>query len=397
MSRKPRLQSIDLLRGIVMVLMALDHTRDYFGDMREAPEDLATTTLPLFLTRWVTHFCAPVFVLLAGTSAYLYGSGRRTRGQLSWFLASRGLWLVLLELTLVKYGWVHSLSLPSWIFQVIATLGVGMLILAALIWLPRVIVLGLGLAIVFGHNAITGWAPEGSPVLQAWWELGFKESLYIPVPLSAYFGGVGGSQSLFVIYPFVPWLGVMLLGYALGPVFRMDAARRRRVLLQLGAAATALFLVLRASGGYGDPSTFEVQDTASRTLIDFLNCAKYPPSLQYLLMTLGPALLFLGLVERAEGALGSRLVALGRVPLFFYVAHIHLIHVASRALSYVEHGEFFSPMQAAFTGQLFPEGFGHGLGVVYLAWALCVAALAWPCLAFARLKRRSDATWLSYL
>lgn len=386
---RSRLISLDLLRGVVMILMALDHARDFMGDIRLQPENLAQSSGLLFFTRWVTHFCAPVFVLLAGTSAFLYGSAPgRTRAQLARFLFVRGAWLVLLEFTIVSNAWRLQFPPTVWTTQVIFALGAGMLLLSLLVWLPARWIGLLGAALVSGHALLPpngGGYPGGVPtwlnILNGGWRV---------VPL-------GGGHSLLMIYSVLPWFGVLALGYGLGPLFRADAARRQRTLVGLGLAFCALFVALRAWGGYGDPAPFADQDRTLGALIAFLNCNKYPPSLLYVLMTLGPSLIALALFERARGAFANVLATFGRVPLLYYVAHLYLLHGAARITYGLLYGEFVSPMQIMRLGASFPSWFGFDLPVVYASWIAVVLLLYVPCRAFARLKQRKRSWWLSYL
>lgn len=387
-----RLPGIDLVRGLVMVLMALDHVRDYFGDVRLNPEAMATTTPLLFATRWVTHFCAPVFVLLAGVSARLAGA-RRSKAALSRFLVARGLWLIALEFTVVYWAWMFSFELGFVFVQVIAAIGFGMLVLAATLHLPNAVGIALGLLLVAGHNLL-----DGSDVRTST-DLG-----------RLFFGGfqmirVDGTPRLLVIYALAPWAGVMLLGYGLGALFQRERGERRRLLLVSGLVAMALFVVLRATGAYGDPVPFTEQravlDEAGRSslalqIAAFLNCAKYPPSLCYLLMTLGPALVLLAAVDREPGRLGELLVVYGRVPLFYYVVHLLLIHLGAALLYLSLHGVFLRPMLSAFRGE-FPPWFGGGLGTVYVAWFAVVSALYPACRWYAGVKRRGRSPVWSYL
>ena len=381
-----------MLRGLVMVLMALDHVRDYFGDIRLAPEDLATTTPALFATRWVTHFCAPVFLLLAGVAAYLHGR-RLSKGELSRFLLARGVWLIVLEFTVVFYAWMMSFELGFVFLQVIAAIGFAMIVLAGVLHLPRAVQLALALAIVCGHDVLAGG--------------GFASSGNVGAFLSGAFQmvTVGETPRLLVIYALLPWTGVLLLGYAMGPLFTEEPAVRRRRLLAIGAAATALFVALRVLGVYGDPVSFAERlaeldaagrDTVTMRVVAFLNCAKYPASLLYLLMTLGPALTFLAWVDRTPGTVGRALAVFGRVPLFYYVLHLFVIHLGARALYGIHHGEPISPLQAAFGGG-FPEWFGYGLPTVYVAWVAVVAALYPACRWYAGVKRRGRSVVWSYL
>jgi uncharacterized membrane protein len=387
-----RLPGIDLLRGLAMVLMALDHARDSFGDIRLTPENLATTTPLLFATRFVTHFCAPVFVLLAGVSAALMGA-RRTPAELSRFLLARGVWLVVLEFTLVYYAWMLSFELGFVFLQVIAAIGCAMLVLAGALHLPAPLRLALALALVAGHDLLG--------------ETSFGASSAVGKVLSGalQFVSIDGTPRVLVIYPLLPWTGVLLLGHALGPLFARERRARRRALALLGCAATALFVVLRLAGWYGDPAPFAAQlatlEEAGRAtfalrVVAFLNCAKYPPSLLYLLMTLGPALLLLACVDRRPGPVGRAFVVYGRVPLFYYVLHIFVIHLAARALYWLRHGEPVSPVRTAFQGN-FPPWLGNGLGTVYVAWAAVVLALYPACRWYAGVKRRGRSAVWAYL
>jgi uncharacterized membrane protein len=387
---RARLDAIDLVRGAVMVLMALDHTRDFFTNVTFDPLDLSRTTTPLFLTRWVTHFCAPVFVFLAGTGAFLFGARGKTRPQLAWFLASRGLWLVLLEFTLVHLGWSFRLDYHLVTGQVIWAIGWSMVALAGLVFLPTWAVAAAGIVLVAGHNALDGIPPE---------QLGSFRWLWVMLVGVTPGGGpvmLAPDRVLYVAYPVLPWLGAMALGYALGPVWLLERARRRRYLVGLGLLGTALFVAVRAVNGYGDPQHWSRQATGWFTVLDFLNCLKYPPSLLYVLMTLGPALLALAWCDREPGPLLRPLVTFGRVPLFFYLIHLPAIHGLSLLLAWLRHGDASFLLHHPFSIQR-PPGYGYDLPTVYLLWLGVVAALYFPCRWFAALKRRYPGSWLSYL
>jgi uncharacterized membrane protein len=374
-----RLASIDVLRGLVIVLMALDHVRDYFTDVRFDPLDPTQTSAMLYLTRWITNFCAPVFVLLAGTSAYLHGK-RSTRGELSRFLLTRGLWLVVLEWTVVTLAWTFNFKWElGLIMQVIWAIGASMIVLAALVHLPVRIVGAIGLAICLLHNLLDGVPRPESVLWGTVWSI-----LHVQSPVA-----IG-----YVHYPLLPWIGVMAVGYALGRVFDMDTTSRRQTLVTLGAAAIAAFFVMRLINGYGDPQPWEIQRDAGRTLMAFFNVEKYPPSLMYLLATLGPALLVLAQLEQARGWFARVLETFGRVPLFFYVAHIALAHLAAGLLAMwmgygtaVLNNFFFE----------FPTTWGVSLPAVYVAWLLVLVTLYPACRWFAGVKRRRRDWWLSYL
>src|SRR5215468_6955847 len=280
---RARLDSIDLLRGLVMVLMALDHTRDFFSASGPNPRDIADPAL--FLTRWVTHFCAPTFIFLAGVSAFLYGERGRSVGQVSLFLLTRGLWLILIEFTVMRFCWTFSFHINVFVLQVIWVTGASMVVLAGLVHLPRGAIAAIGLAMIAGHNLLDGIdaADLGNA---AWlWTLLHQPGLIEIVP----------QLKLFVLYNLVPWSGVMAAGYALGPLFRLDPASRRSFLIRTGVAVIAGFVVLRATNLYGDPDVWSMQGSVLGTVLSFIDCEKYPPSLLYLMMTLGPALILLAL------------------------------------------------------------------------------------------------------
>jgi len=318
-----RIESIDVLRGIVMVIMALDHVRDYFhaGNYLYDPTDMAQTNAPVFFTRWITHFCAPVFVFLAGTSAFLIGE-RKTKKELSAFLLKRGLWLMLLELTIINFAWNFN---PNFIFfrlQVIWVLGLGMVIMSAIIYLPPKIILAAGLLILFTHNLLDNIHATGnswSDIL--WGQLHERKRFNI----AGHIVSTG--------YPIIPWLCIMMLGYCFGRLYKkdMDATLRKKYLLRIGGAATALFVLIRGMNIYGDMIPWEMQHSFILTICSFLNVTKYPPSLLYTLMTLGPALVVLMLLEKPLNRFGSMLVRIGRVPLFFYILHLFLIHLLAIA------------------------------------------------------------------
>ncbi len=400
-----RVDSIDLLRGIVMIVMMLDHTRDFVHNAvyQFPPEDLSRTNVALFFTRWVTHFCAPVFVFLAGTGSYLQFARGKSKAELSRFLLTRGLWLIILEVTVVRIGITFSFDYQFLGFlQVIWVIGVSMIILAALIHLPLKVVAGFGLLMIAVHNLfdsyrVVGWRGPGSAVPG----LGVK----LWILLHQAFDGfpVLGSSGLvvFVIYPLIPWIGVMSAGYAFGALYKLDAAQRRRWLLTIGGSATALFIIVRGINSYGDPAKWSQQKNALFTALSFLNTSKYPPSLLFLLMTLGPSILALAWFEAgpAAGRIRKFFVTFGRVPLFFYLlqwftAHIIsiLLHLAfERPVAWL----FQSPL-AFFSGPP-PRGTGFNLVVVYLAWIAGVLLLYPLCKWFARVKQTRKDWWLSYL
>lgn len=373
---RARIDSLDLLRGAVMVLMALDHVRDYFTSARFDPLDFSQTSVALFLTRWITHFCAPVFVFLAGTSAYRFGR-RASRAELSRFLWTRGLWLVFLELTVVHFAWTFEAPWAGDPFvQVIWAIGWSMVLLAALVWLPLPAIAAFGIVVIAGHNALDGIAPAAFGTLAPLWNV-----LHVQGP----------TPWTFVAYPLIPWVGVMAAGYALGAAYDLDPARRRRLLLGLGTALIALFVVLRVPNLYGDLHPWTAQDNPVFTFLGVIKAHKYPPSLAFLLMTLGPALIALAMFERARGRMVNWLVTIGRVPLFFYVLHIMLAHALARLVA----GFMGIELDHVFWGQ--SADWGFGLPVVYAVWALVVVLLYPACRWFAAVKARRRDWWLSYL
>lgn len=385
-----RIVSIDLLRGIVMVLMALDHARDYYGDLQASPLDLATTSFPLFATRWVTHLCAPVFVLLAGTSAWLHGRRLPSRAALARFLVSRGLWLVLLELTVVNFGWMLSLRWVNW--QVIAAIGVAMIALGGLVLLPVKAVGAVGLAIVGLHDLLDPIRAADLGAFGPAWRLLHDGSMR-DFGLLPWFGG----GALLVVYPVLPWIGVMATGYALGPWIDVEPERRRRRLLVLGSLLVLGFVLLRWTNAYGDPDPWSAQERPGFTLLSFVNTQKYPPSLLFLAMTLGPALLLLSAFENAGGRVAGTLATYGRVPLFYYVVHIYVLSLSSALVYRLEGGRFLTLLDVFRFGPSRPDWYAHGLPVVYVAWIACVALLYPACRWFAGVKRRHRSPWLSYL
>lgn len=379
--RTERSMAIDVLRGFVMVLMAIDHVRDFFSNAHFDPTDLDRTTPALFLTRIITHYCAPVFCFLAGAGAYLSRKGGKSQAELARFLLTRGLWLVVLELTIVRWGWSFDLSYTSSPLQVIWALGWSMVVLAALVFLPTRVIGAFGIAMIAGHNLLDGFHAGG-----AWWWKLLHEGM-TRIQLDA-------GHRVFVVYPLVPWIGVMAFGYAASEWLYEDAASRRRRTFALGIALTLLFVVVRGINGYGDPHPWSVQPSPLFTVFSFVNVTKYPPSLDYVAMTLGPALLALAAIDTAQGWLAQKLAIFGRVPMFYYLLHLPLIHGLAALAAVARYG------RAAFSFGMgnMPDDYGFGLPVVYAVWALVILLLYPLCSRFSALKqRRRDLTWLSYL
>jgi uncharacterized membrane protein len=409
-----RIDSIDLLRGIVMVIMMLDHTRDFVH--RDAylfdPTDLTKTNLALFFTRWITHFCAPVFVFLAGTGAYLQFTRGKSKKDLSRFLITRGFWLIVLEFTLVRLGATFSFDYHFFgMMQVIWVIGVSMIVLAALIHLPLRIIGGFGVAMIALHNLldrfrVQGWRGPASPVPGFWAKLFIiLHQAYEPFPVLWFFP----SPVVFVLYPLIPWIGVMAAGYAFGALYQMSSERRRQLLFILGSVATLMFIIVRAVNHYGDPSRWSKQSTLSFTIVSFLNTTKYPPSLLYLLMTGGPALLARAWFESEQPAtravelhsFGSRIrnffVTFGRVPLFFYLLQWPTAHFIA-VIVHLAAGKPWRWMFGSLIGvEAPPPGVGFSLKVVYACWIAGVLLLYPLCKWFASVKARRRDWWLSYL
>jgi uncharacterized membrane protein len=380
----PRLPEIDRLRGLVMVVMVLDHCRDFFDAdaLRFSPTDLSRTYPFLFFTRFITHFCAPTFALLAGVGAFLYGARRNDPRELSVFLATRGLWLILLDAVVISpiWGGPGKIELGT-----LWAIGCGLLALAALSRLPAPIVGWIGAAIIAGHNLLDGVHADDLGVFGPWWRLLHEKG---PLPL-----GLPGD----VQYPALPWIGVVALGYGLGPLFHKERAVRDKQLRRWGAAALAVFLALRASNLYGDPRPWTIQDTPLFNLLSFLNVYKYPPSLLYLLATLGGAALVLPLLERLKGFAGRMLTIFGRTPLLFYVLHLYMAVAGGLALAKWQ-GYSLSDIGRFAQSGAPPANLGAGLAGAYVAWVVVVAALYPVCRWFAGVKsRRRDLWWLSYL
>jgi uncharacterized membrane protein len=390
-----RVEAIDAVRGTVMILMALDHVRDFIhrGAMSDLPTNLATTTPALFLTRWVTHLCAPTFMFTAGVGAFLWWQRGRTKQQLSTFLLTRGLWLIVLEITVMRLAYDFDLSQRYPILLLVLwVLGACMIGLAILVWLPIQALAVMSLATNALHNSLDKVDPAQFGSAAGVWNL-----LHRPGP----FGFAGAT--VFVAYPLVPWIAVMALGFCFGQVFLMERAVRRRFLAVIGAAAMLGFLGLRALNGYGDPAPWATQSSPTYTVLSFLNTTKYPPSLAFLLMTLGPALLALACFDRPGLTQTNPLVVFGRVPLFYFVLHFYAAHAAAVFLALVRYGSgalafVFHPVPPmGGPRELFPAGFGYELWVVYVVWALLVLAMYPACRWFAEIKARRHDWWLSYL
>ena len=378
-----RIASIDILRGLVMIIMALDHTRDFFTNFQYEPTDLEHASTAMFFTRWITHFCAPVFVFLSGTSAFLSLTRGGTRKEASIKLFTRGLWLIILELTVVRLGWTFNLDYSIVVMQVIWAIGWSMIFLSVLIFLPLRLIAIIALVMIFSHNLLDGM--HAAQYGGVWWNM-VHEFGFIPF---------GEGRMLAVIYPLVPWIGVMAAGYCFGSIMQQEEKKRARHLYAIGFSAIILFIVLRWFNNYGDPAPWQAQATWGRTFLSFIKCTKYPPSLLYLLMTLGPAIAAMPLLEKLNARLAGFFTVYGRVPLFYYVLHIYLIHSMAVIVGLINGFPVSHFTENVFN--LSTNGWGFDLAIVYLFWLAAVILLYLPSRWFMKVKMTSKRWWLSYL
>ena len=384
-----RIASIDILRGIVMVIMALDHTREFFHHdalIGNDPLDFKTTSAFLFLTRWITHYCAPTFFFLSGTSVFLYAQRGKTKREVGWFLFTRGVWLVIAEVLIINSLWQFE-HLEFLMLEVFYAIGMSMIFLSLLQFLPYRVLLVIGLLIVFGHNALDGVQvthPAGASVA---WSLAHAPNLFHPFP----------HYMVLVAYPFLPWLGLMICGYCLGKLYTRDTdpAYRKRFLLTAGVVAIVMFIILRFINVYGDRQHWSVQQTALFTMLDFVNTTKYPPSLLYMLMTIGPGLIVLAATERVANTFTKIAVVYGRVPFVYYMLHILVLHSLARIFMVISgHGSG----DAAFPGYPIQADAGYPLWVVYVVWISVVVLLYFPCRWYGSYRMaHPEKKWLTYL
>ncbi len=389
---RARVQAVDILRGLVMIIMALDHTRDFVhaAAMAFQPEDLAQTTPAIFMTRWITHFCAPVFMFSAGIGAFFRLERGGTRAGLSRFLVTRGLWLVLLEFTVERAGFFFEIGLDPLFLLILWALGMSMIALAALVHLPYGALLVLSVSMIALHNLLDAVSPAQVGAFAWLWRILHVQGLL-----------VAGQPTVIVAYPLVPWIGVMAAGFCAGRVYRLPADRRRSVLLGLGLALMAAFVLVRALNVYGDPRPWIPQRDVTYTLLSFFNTTKYPASLAFLLMTLGPAIVFLAWADRIQVGERNPMLVFGRVPLFYFLLHIPLIHAIAIGLTWLRYGAapflLMPPPTLGTPRDRFPAEYGWNLWVVYGVWAVVVFALYPACVWFMRFKARRRDWWLSYL
>ena len=389
--RKNRIESIDFLRGLVMIIMALDHVRDYFffGSFTSNPSDLATTTPLLFYTRIITHYCAPVFILLTGTSAYLYGAKKNQR-DLSKFLFTRGIWLIFLELVVNNFVWYFDPSYSLIVLQVIWAIGFGMLFLSGIIYLSNRIISIIGLAIICLHNLFDVFVFEGQSLDAIVWYFLHQQALI----------EISDQTSLIFGYPIIPWIGLMAIGYILGSLFTdYQAKERTALLMKYGLYAIGAFLILRLTNFYGEPNPFIIQDSITYSIMSFFNTTKYPPSLLYILMTIGPSLLLLSVIEKYKNKVTDFFVVFGRVPLFYYFIHILIIHMLAIILLVLTNKDYsiMFNMTPYLPGQNQLIEYGHPLWVVYVVWFIVILILYPLCYKYMKYKSNSKKWWLSYL
>lgn len=384
-ANKGRIESIDLLKGIVMVLMAIDHTRDYFY---QAPDlldltDPAHTTIPVYFNRWITHFCAPTFSFLAGISAFMVGR-RKSKSELSEFLLKRGIWLIIMELTIITFAWYLDIQFRNLDLAVIWCLGISMIFLAVIIHLPGKIMLIFSCVIIVGHNALDSIHFKGNLLWSILHEFdSFK---------------ISDTHQINIVYPIIPWIGVMALGYYFGSFYSQsfDASKRRKLFNRIGLGAIVLFVVIRSTNIYGDPSVWQKFDTIEQTIMSFLNVTKYPPSLLYLLLTLGVALVLLANTENMGGKIVLFFSTFGRVPFFYYILHLYFIRIIGLILAELSGYDWRILIQTSFEIDL--KGFGYSLGIVYLIWAGIILLLYPLCRKFDAYKQNhKEKWWLSYL
>ncbi len=389
---KPRVASIDIMRGIVMVIMALDHTRDFYhADVALFdPTDLTKTNPILFFTRFITHFCAPTFVFLSGVSAYI-SRQRKSPKELSLFLFTRGLWLVLLEFTVVRFGLVFNLYYDFVIFQVIWVIGASMMVLSVLTYLPQKFILALGLVLIFGHNLLDLVRLKPDDPGHFWWAI---------LQQGGFFPTASGTVVL-AAYPLIPWLGIMLAGYGIGYIYdrNFDSENRKKILRIAGVIALLIFIVLRATNAYGDPTSWSSQKNPVFTFMSFINVTKYPVSLLYTLVTLGPVLILLPWMERLRVGSLEPLRIIGRVPLFYYILHFFLIHITSVCIYLIDNGLTWSDLDFHFSKGFggIPPGAGYTLVWVYVAWISIVIALYPVCRWYYHYKSHRGHWWLGYV
>ena len=389
--KSTRIESIDILRGLVMIIMALDHVRDYFhyGAFFNDPENLDTTTPFLFFTRFITHYCAPVFIFLAGTSAFLYGC-KKIKPQLFKFLFTRGFWLIFLAFVVNNLVWKFDFTYSFIILQVIWAIGLCMVLLSFVIFLPIRVLLIIGIILIAGHNLLDGIVMQGTSAKSIVWYI-LHQQQFIQI----------GDRLIAFMYPIMPWFGLICLGFCFGTFYKkgFDETVRKKWLIRIGVVAIALFFLIRGINIYGDLVPWETQDTTTKTILSFFKVTKYPPSLAYILITMGPSLLFLYAIERVKNKITNFLLVFGRVPLFYYFLHIIIIHSLAILGMMIFDGDWKNMI---LTADVFNNAkllnYGYSLLVVYLVWVGVIALLYFPCKKYMIYKAKNkNKWWLSYL
>jgi uncharacterized membrane protein len=383
-----RISSIDFTRGLVMVIMALDHVRDLMQDsLSPRPTNLEATTAALFFTRWITHLCAPTFVFLSGVSAYISfkKSGLAATKK---FLLTRGIWLVVLEFTVVNFGLWMDIHFRTLIMEVICAIGVGLIVLSFLLKIsPRTIGI-IGLVIIFGHNLLQGISFPANSGLDFFESVLFRQNLFQPSPN---FGFVTG-------YPLIPWLGVTMAGFGCGSLFELSPEKRKKIFLRIGAAALLLFCLIRFANIYGDPSPWAVQKTSLFSFLSFINVTKYPPSLLFILLMLGIMFLILFFAEGISNRITNFFIVYGNVPLFYFIVHLYLIHILMFVMLFMQ-GFGIKDLQFGVLqfGRPQKES-GVGLPIIYLIWIGVVLVLYPLCRWYGKYKMtHKEKEWLRYL
>jgi uncharacterized membrane protein len=390
-----RIQSVDALRGAIMMLMAIDHIRDYVARSAQQflPTDLTRTTPAIFVTRWITHFCAPVFMLTAGLGAYFWMTrGHHSKTELSRLLISRGIWLIVLEVTILRLIFFSQMSFTTnpVILVILWAIGISMIALAGLIYLPMRVTAAVSIAIIAMHNLLDHVSAQRFGRAAWIWDILHQQNVFT-------FHGI----NFVTAYPVLPWIAVMAGGYCLGTVFEWDAPRRRTFLVRMGLVLAAAFVVVRAVNVYGDPLRWGQQAAPVFTVLSFLNVTKYPPSLDFLLMTLGPAMVVMAWLENFHFHFTNPLIVFGRVPFFYYGAHLLLAHLIAIGMNFVRYDAkpflLIAPPSMGGASKLFPVGYGFPLWTVYAVWVVVLVLLYPACVWFARLKQRRHDWWLAYL
>jgi uncharacterized membrane protein len=378
LSSRPRIQSVDIARGIIIVIMGLDHIRDFLAPTLFSPEDVTQTTPLWFFTRWITHFCAPGFVFLAGISAFMYGQKVPIQA-LRKFLITRGVWLIVMELTVVHFGWTFNFNF--WFVQVIWVIGWSMIILALLTYLPRAVIVFFTAITLLGHNLL-----DGIHFDSIWWYFFHEQNWYIPI----------GSTSLAIIYPLVPWPAVMALGYLMGELFLKNEEERNKKLMLVGGMVIVAFIIIRLLNIYGDAHLWTSSERGGiYTVLDFLNTTKYPPSLLFLGMTLGPLLLVLPRLEKWTGYVGQFFLTFGRVPFFYYIIHFYIGHTMGIIYNGLMYGKWDILIFA--DPKTWPENYVPNLAVAYGFWIVLTVMMYFLCQWFGEVKKRRNDWWLKYL